>query len=217
MKYVEICQGGATSDNEPIDTNLLVAAGLMTVSGPFFLNNDPQTTSGAYTALITGGAFSWRSNLNRLPTREQLPCESILQRFKDDQSVASGENHHLRLAVGGDISHERAIVSLCETCVPHLYFGHPSGCAGLWVKEPMLYGADCDQSAKPAYLASAGLLAAGLFGGGLLISSADDCGSNQPGCSGYEGLIEYLTGYALMGGGAVVAASTAVDGGKQGG
>ena len=89
------------------------------------------------------------------------------------------------------------------------------GCAGLWVKEPTLYGADCDQSAKPAYLASAGLLAAGLLGGGLLISSADDCGSNQPGCSGYEGLIEYLTGYALMGGGAVAAASTAVDGGSR--
>ena len=85
VKYVEICQGGATSDNEPIDVNLLVAAGLMTVSGLLFLNNDPQTTSGAYTALITGGVFSWRSNLNRLPTREQLPCESILQRFKDDQ------------------------------------------------------------------------------------------------------------------------------------
>ena len=32
------------------------------------------------------------------------------------------------------------------------------GCAGLWVKEPTLYGADCDQSAKPAYLASAGAL-----------------------------------------------------------
>ena len=32
---------------------------------------------------------------------------------------------------------------------------------------------------------------------------------------GYEGLIEYLTGYALMGGGAVVAASTAVDGGSR--
>ena len=85
VKYVEICQGGATSDDEPIDANLLVAAGLMTVSGLLFLNNDPQTASGAYTALIAGAAFSWRSSLNRLPTREHLPCESILQRFKDDQ------------------------------------------------------------------------------------------------------------------------------------
>ena len=36
VKYVEICQGGATSDDEPIDANLLVAAGLMTVSGLLF-------------------------------------------------------------------------------------------------------------------------------------------------------------------------------------
>ena len=90
--------------------------------------------------------------------------------------------------------------------VPHLYFGHPSAAPG---------SGEGTDALRPIVTRALNphICICGPAAGLLMVSISPDMRLNQPGCSGYEGLIR-LPGYALMGGGAVVAASTAVDGGS---